>query len=107
MQALLAAVVSASQLLYEAQVPTFGCNSGAEVLELQTIRADAKAFAQLLTVKASYGQCVTIPKGTVVEGPGSDTDADASTLLINAKSDPPGYLVPSKDFKRRPADGEK
>ena len=104
MPMILGAVVSASMLLYEAKVPTFGCNSSAEVLELQTARPDEKTFGQLLTVKAAYGQCVAIPQGTVVEGPKPDVETDTATLLINARNDPPGYLVPLKDFKPREAD---
>jgi hypothetical protein len=42
---------------------------------------------------------VTIPRGAEVEG--SNGDSDTSTLLINAKSDPPGYVVPLGDFKAR------
>jgi hypothetical protein len=48
---------------------------------------------------------VTIPRGAVVEG--STTDADAATLLIDAKNDPPGYLVPKKDFRPRKAEAER
>jgi hypothetical protein len=33
-------------------------------------------------------------------GGGSKPDAATSTLLINAKSDPPGCVVPLEDFKR-------
>ncbi len=104
MHTILAVLVSASQMLYVAQVPTFGCNSRAEVSKLQAIRSDAKAFQQLLTAQVAYGQCVTIPQGAVVEG--SIAHTDTSTLLINAKSDPPGYVVPLRDFKPKKADAE-
>ena len=105
MHAILAVLVSASQMLYEAQVSSFGCNSGAEVSKLQRVRSDAEAFQKLLTEQVAYGQCVTIPQGAVVEG--SIADPAASTLLINAKSDPPGYVVPLKDFKPKKAGAEK
>ena len=97
MQTFIAVLVAASPMLYEAQVPTFGCTSSEEVEKLQAVRSDARAFGQLLTAQVAYGQCVTIPRGAVVEV--STTDADASTLLINAKGDPPGYRVPPSDFK--------
>jgi hypothetical protein len=92
-------VVSAAPLLYVAQAPSFGCSSRAEVSKLQSVRSDMDTFRQRLTEQVAYGQCVTIPQGTVVEG--SITDAATSTLLINAKSDPPGYVVPLQDFKPR------
>lgn len=101
MNAIFAVLVSASQMLYEAQVPTFGCNSRAEVSKLQAVRSDARAFQQLLTAQVVYGQCVMIPKGAVVEG--SIADTGTATLLINAKSDPPGYVVPLRDFKPKNA----
>ena len=98
----LVVLVSASQILYEAQVASFGCNSNVEVSKLQGIRSDAEAFQKLLTAQVAYGQCVTIPRGAVVEG--STADTQTSTLLINAKSDPPGYIVPLRDFKLKKAD---
>ncbi len=55
MHTILAVLVSAVQVLYEAQVSTFGCNSSAEVFELQRIRADAEAFQQLLYAQVAYG----------------------------------------------------
>jgi hypothetical protein len=105
MHTILAVLVSASPILYEAQVPSFGCNSGAEVSKLQSVRSDAEAFQKLLTAQVAYGQCVTIPLGAVVEAPMADTDS--STLLINAKSDPPGYVVPLSDFKPKKADAKR
>ena len=97
MHMIVAVLVLAPQMFYEAQVPSFGCSSTAEVSNLQSVRSDAKAFQKLLTTQVVYGQCVTIPKGVLVEG--SIADTVSSTLLINAKSDPPGYVVPLKDFK--------
>jgi hypothetical protein len=103
MHMIFAVLLSALQMLYQAQVPTFGCNSSAEVSKLQSVRpTDAQAFQKLLTAQVAYGQCVTIPQGTVVEG--SIADSNTSMLLINAKTDPPGYIVPSKDFKPQKAD---
>jgi hypothetical protein len=97
MHTVVAVVVLASLTLYEAQVASFGCNSTAEVSKLQTVRSDAQAFQRLLTAQVAYGQCVTIPKGAIVEG--SIPDTESSVLLINVKSDPPGYIVPLKDFR--------
>jgi hypothetical protein len=99
MNAILAVLVCAAVVPYVAKVPSFGCSSRAEVFKLQNVRADAQAFQRLLTEQVAYGQCVTIPRGAEVEG--SNTDTGTSTLLINAKSDPPGYVVPLGDFKRK------
>ena len=93
MKAIVAVLVSAAAVPYVAKVPSFGCSSRAEVLKLQSVRADAQAFQRLLTEQVAYGQCVTIE--------GSNSDSDTSTLLINAKNDPPGYVVPLGDFKPR------
>ncbi len=97
MATVLAVLVSAAAALYVAKTPSFGCSSRAEVLNLQRVRADAQAFQKLLTEQVAYGQCVTIPRGAVVEG--SNADPQTSTLLINVKNDPPGYVVPLDDFK--------
>lgn len=97
MRTCLAQVIAVSWLLYEAQVPTYGCNSGVEVSRLQAVRTDATTFEQFLIAQVAYGQCVTIPRGAVVEG--SVREGDTKTLLINAKRDPPGYVVPLDDFK--------
>ena len=102
MNALLLVALAASPMLYEAQVPTFGCTSGQDVAKLEAVRADAQAFGQLFTSQVAYGQCVTIPRGAVVDG--TAADADAGTLLVNARNDPPGYIVPSKDFKPKKAE---
>ena len=97
MNAILAVLVSAAAAVYVARVASFGCSSRAEVARLQKARSDAQAFQRLLTEQVAYGQCVTIPRGAQVEG--SKPNAATSTLLINAKSDPPGYVVPLEDFK--------
>ena len=46
---ILAVIVAAAQIAYVAQVPTYGCNSTAEVVELQRIRSDKEAFQKLLS----------------------------------------------------------
>src|SRR6266496_971343 len=92
MHMILAVLVSALQVLYEAQVSTFGCNSSAEVAELQRIRADAETFQKLLYAQVAYGQCSPIARGAVVEG--TVVKTDTSVLLINAQSAPPGYFAP-------------
>ncbi len=102
MHMILAVLVSALQVLYEAQVSTFGCNSSAEVSELQRIRADAETFQKLLYAQVAYGQCIPIARGAVVEG--TVVKTDTSVLLINAQSEPPGYMVPLADFKLVEAD---
>jgi hypothetical protein len=52
---ILAVLVSASSMFYEAQVPSFGCNSGAEVAKLQSVRSDAQVFQKLLAEHVLYG----------------------------------------------------
>jgi hypothetical protein len=104
MYTIFAILASLVQMLYEAQVSTFGCNSSAEVAELQAIRSDAEAFQKLLYAQVAYGQCITISQGAVVEGTIDTTDT--SVLRINAQSNPPGYMVPLGDFKLVKADGE-
>jgi hypothetical protein len=94
---ILAVLVSAFQMLYQAEVPTFGCNSSAEVAELRRLRGDADAFLQRLQAQMVYGQCIAIEQGAVVEG--TIEKADTSVLRINAQKDPPGYMVPVGDFK--------
>jgi hypothetical protein len=98
MYPIIALVVFASQMLYQAKVATFGCNSSAEVAALQRIRGDADdAFLKRLQALMVYGQCVAIEKGAVVEG--TIEKSDTSVLRINAQKDPPGYMVPLADFK--------
>lgn len=103
MHIVFAVLASALQILYQAQVPTFGCTSGAEVAELQQLRADTAAFEKLLFSQVVYGQCITIGQGAIVEGAVEPTDS--TVLRINAEIDPPGYIVPSADFKLMQADG--
>jgi len=97
MHTLFALLVSAFQILYAAQVSTFGCTSRAEVAELQKLRPDQEAFEKLLYRQVVYGQCITIGQGAVVDG--TLDPADSTVLRINAQRDPPGYMAPSGDFK--------
>jgi hypothetical protein len=96
MYPIIALVVFASQMLYQAKVPTFGCNSSAEVSALRKIRSDEDAFIKRLQALMVYGQCVAIEKDAVVEG--TIEKSDTSVLRINAEKDPPGYMVPLADF---------
>lgn len=98
MKTLIAVTIVASQLsYYEAKVTTFGCNSIDEVHHLQSMRSDRKAFQMAMIAKQFDGQCVTILKGTVVEG--SPEDSDSAILRVNRQSDPPGYKAPFDDFE--------
>jgi hypothetical protein len=94
---LVGVLVAGSAAFYVAQVPSYGCSSRAEVVKLQRARSDMPSFQRLLTEQVAYGQCVTIPRGAEVEA--SSADAGSSTLLVNARTDPPGYVVPLADFK--------
>lgn len=97
MYTVLAVLIFAVQPLYQAQVSSFGCGSSAEVAELQHLRSDAEAFQNLLFTQVVYGQCITIGQGAVVQGTVEPTDT--TVLRINVEIDPPGYIVPSSDFK--------
>jgi hypothetical protein len=83
---------------YEALVMTYGCNSSAEVAELERIRSDPKAFQKLLLTQIAYGQCIGIGKGTVVDG--VLEHGESSILRIEARSSPPGYMAPAGDFRQ-------
>jgi hypothetical protein len=103
---ILAILIATGQMTYyEAKVSTFGCYSIEEVQQLQSIRSDRIAFQKALLESQIYGQCVTILKGTVVEG--SIETTNMSILRVNMHVDPPGYEAPLDDFKRRTADGTK
>lgn len=91
------AILVASQQLYQAQVPTFGCNSGEDFVKLQEVRSDEKTFQSLLNQRMIEGECVVFLKGAVVEG--SIDDANSSVLHVQAHIDPPGYVAPLNDFK--------
>ena len=88
---------------YEAKVMSFGCTSIEEVHRLQSIRSDQKAFQMALLEKQIYGECVTILKGTVVEG--SIETNDKSVLRVNGQVEPPGYEAPRHDFEIKAAEG--
>ena len=105
MHTILAVIVAAAApMAYVAQVPTFGCNSTAEVVELQRIRSDKDAFQKLLYQQVFYGQCIAIAQGTVVEGA---TEANNTTVLrVGGQLNPPGHMAPLSDFKLKPADGK-
>jgi hypothetical protein len=95
---ILAVVLVASQVTYyEAKVTTFGCTSIEEVNRLQSLRSDQKAFQMALLEKQIYGECVTILKGTLVEG--SIEISNKSILRVNAQVEPPGYEAPLADFE--------
>jgi hypothetical protein len=90
------ALVAWEGTYYEAKVESFGCTSIEEVSRLQSIRSDQKAFQMALLEKQIYGECVTILKGTVVEGEIETTDS--SILRVNGHVEPPGYEAPRDDF---------
>jgi hypothetical protein len=97
MSNIVAVLAASSQILYQAQIPSFGCNTSAMISELQHIRLDEKAFEALLSQKAIQGDCVQFMKGSVVEG--EIDDVDPSVLRVQTKIDPPGYLAPTADFE--------
>jgi hypothetical protein len=97
-KALLAVALVASQATYyEAKVTSFGCTSVEEVHRLQSLRSDQKAFQMALVEKQMYGECVTILKGTSVEG--SIEASDKSILRVQQRFEPPGYEAPLDDFE--------
>lgn len=98
------AVLAASQMVYEAQVATFGCTSIEDVSELQNLRSDEKAFQMAFIEKQAYGECVDIPEGTVVEG--SIEPTDTSKLLVLIEKAPPPFEAPLEDFKPKAEDGK-
>ena len=103
MSLILATVLVASQMTYyEAKVTTFGCTSIEEVSRLQTIRSDQKAFQMALLEKQMYGECVTILRGTLVQG--SVEDTNKSILRVNQQIEPPGYEAPRDDFEVKAMD---
>jgi hypothetical protein len=82
---------------YTAKQTSFGCTSIEAVHELEKIRSDRKAFQMALMEKQIYGECVTILKGTVVQG--SIEASDQSILRVNQQVEPPGYEAPLDDFE--------
>ncbi len=101
---MIAILVASSQVLYQAQVPSFGCSTSAVISELQELRLDEKAFQARLAEKMALGDCVEFTKGSLVEA--STVDVDPSILRVQTDIDPPGYLAPSADFKPKEAGGE-
>jgi hypothetical protein len=89
---------------YQAKVTSFGCTSIEEVHRLQTLRSDEKAFQMALLEKQMYGECVTILKGTLVEG--LIETSDKSILRVNQRIEPPGYEAPLDDFEIKTFAGE-
>jgi hypothetical protein len=95
---ILAVALAASQLTYyEAKVTSFGCTSIDAMNQLQSVRSDQKAFQMALIEKQMYGECVTILKGTLVQG--SIEESDSSILRVNQEVEPPGYEAPRDDFE--------
>jgi hypothetical protein len=102
---ILAVVLAASQMTYyEAKVTSFGCTSIDTVSQLQKVRSDQKAFQMALIEKQMYGECVTILKGTLVQG--SIEAADSSILRVNQEVEPPGYEAPRDDFEIKALQGK-
>ena len=103
MKTILAVALVASQMTYyEAKVTSFGCTSIDAVSQLQKVRSDQKAFQMTLMEKQMYGECVTILKGTLVQG--SVEAADKSILRVNQQVEPPGYEAPRDDFEIKALD---
>jgi hypothetical protein len=97
MNTMVAILIAASQTMYVAKVPSFGCTSIDEVQQLQSLRSDANAFKQTLIEKQLSGQCVEVLPGTLVQG--EIEAADPSILRVNKDIDPPGYETPLQDFE--------
>lgn len=100
MPLILAALVAASPLFYQAKVPSFGCTSNDEVAKLQQMRSDQKAFQSELMQEIFYGECVEITKGQFVEG--AVEAAHPSMLVVDRRILPPGYIAPIGDFELKP-----
>jgi len=98
------ALVAWQGAYYEAKVESFGCTSIEVVSRLQSIRSDQEAFQMALLEKQLYGECVTILKGTVVEGEVETTDS--AILRVNGHIEPPGYEAPLGDFDIKDNDVE-
>ena len=106
MKTILAIALVASQTTYyEAKVTTFGCTSIDAVSQLQKVRSDGKAFQAALMEKQTYGECVAILKGTLVQG--SIEATDSSILRVNQEIEPPGYEAPLGDFETKAMDGKR
>ncbi len=99
------ALAASQPLYYEATTTTFGCTSIEAVSKLQAVRIDQKIFQTALLEQQTYGECVAILKGTLVQGEIETTDK--SILRVNGWIDPPGYEAPLDDFEIKAADGGK
>ena len=97
-------LVASQTTYYQAKVTTFGCTSIDAVSQLQKVRSDGKAFQTALMEKQTYGECVAILKGTLVQG--SIERTDDSILRVNQEIDPPGYEAPLSDFKAKAMAGK-
>jgi hypothetical protein len=98
------ALVASQMTYYEAKVESFGCTSIDAVSQLQKVRSDQKALQMALMEKQMYGECVSILKGTVVEG--EIETSDKSILRVNGQVEPPGYEAPRDDFEIKATEGK-
>lgn len=94
---MLAFLLVASHTYYAAAVATFGCTSSEEVVELRHLQTNGLPFEKELYGQIFQGQCVNIPKGTIVEG--SVRKEDPQMLVIDRQIIPPGYIAPLADFE--------
>ena len=94
---MLAALWVASQVLYVANAPTFGCTSIEETAKLQHLRGTKPVFQKELVEQIFEGQCVEITQGKVVEG--AIEPGESSMLRVDRQIQPPGYVAPLRDFQ--------
>lgn len=104
MQVLLAALLASSQGVYAAKVETFACNSALDVSSLVKVRADEQVFAKTLLQKIVYGDCVTIPKGQIVDG--VSLDGSTEFFRISTELVQPGFIAPTADFEEEKSGGD-
>jgi hypothetical protein len=104
MHAILAVLVAGSAMVYEAKVTTFGCNSLAEVTQLQRIRSDKDSFHKRLYQQLVLGECIAIAQGQVVDA--SLVDTSPMVLRVGAAVNPPGFIAPKDDFKLKADDAK-
>jgi hypothetical protein len=97
-------LAAAASLIYEAKITSFGCYAVEDVSELQRIRSDENAFQTAFLIKRAYGNCVDIPKGTVIEG--SIEPTDPSKLVVLIENAPPPFEAPLEDFELRASSGK-
>jgi heme A synthase len=99
-----ATLLVTAQVLYVASTTTFGCSSVAELDRLQQLRSHRAAFQTALYEQIFTGQCVEIAKGKIVEA--ALSNPAAPLLLVDRQIQPPGFLAPSRDFRRYAAAGK-